>query len=125
RSFDTMVLAGWLGGPWQRRHSTLASGPRRSRPRAHAALPRALARRALRRSGIAHGQRLPDVPVGLVPVHEASAAVAADPHVGRAVRPAPVRDAARLDPREDAIEVGLAHAKAVVLDGDGAVGLIE
>src|SRR5262245_24185197 len=108
------------------RSRSCASGwpaARRPATRAQAANARTLSRSRL--PGVADGQRFPHVPVGLAPAHDAAAVVRVDPHVHRTVRGAPVPEVARLDPRHDPVELGLAHPEAIVLDGKGAVVLVE
>src|SRR5262249_4593789 len=74
---------------------------------------------------VAHRQGLPDVPVGLVPVDEATAVLTVDLPVDRPVRSAPVLDVPSLDPFQDSVELSLADPKAIVLQGNGTIHLIE
>lgn len=79
----------------------------------------------LRLSGIADRQRLPHVPVRFTPVNDAATVLRIDPRVYWTVRCASVVDALGSDSCEDAIELVLADPKAVVLNGEGTLGLIE
>src|SRR5512134_2054509 len=80
---------------------------------------------SLRLPGVADRQSLPYVAVGLVPVHDAAAVLRVDLHVYGTVWGTSVLDAAGPDSRHDAVELGLAHSKAIVLHGKGAIGLVE
>src|SRR5262249_57677293 len=72
---------------------------------------------------VAHRQGLPYVPVGFVPVHDATPVLRVDLHVDGTVWGTSIRDAAGPDAFHDAVELGVAHAKAIVLDGEGAIPL--
>src|SRR6185503_1349155 len=74
---------------------------------------------------VADRQGLPDVAVRLAPVHDAAAVLGVDLHVHGAVWGASVLDPPRLDARHDPFELGDAHAEAVVLHGERAIGLVE
>src|SRR5262245_41123539 len=74
---------------------------------------------------VAHRQGLPYVPVGFVPVHDATPVLRVDLHVDGTVWGTSIRDAAGPDAFHDAVELGVAHAKAIVLDGEGAIRLVE
>src|SRR3989344_150953 len=74
---------------------------------------------------IAHGQHLPLVPIGLVPVHDAATVGCVYLAVHGAVHRAAVRDARRLDAREDGVELRIAHAKAVVDARNGLGPFVE
>ncbi len=75
--------------------------------------------------GVADRQGFPHVPVRLVPVHDAAAVLRVDLHVYWTVWRTSVLDAADPDSCHDAVELGLAHTKAIVLYGEGAIGLVE
>jgi hypothetical protein len=77
--------------------------------------PAALAR-------VAHGQHLPLMAVGLVPVDAAAAELGVNAVVDRRVHEAAVGDPGRLDPAEDGVELGLRDAKAEVIDREVVPG---
>src|SRR5262245_14425255 len=64
---------------------------------------------------VAHGQDLPEMAVGVLPVYAPAAEPLVDPHVGRAARRAAVRDPAPLKTPEDRVERHVGHAEAVVM----------
>src|SRR5687768_4397229 len=93
------------------------------RPKRPTAPPRGAAKRSKRggrssgRPRVAHGEHLPLMPVGLVPIDHPPAIVRVDPAVDRPAYRAPIGYARRLDAREDRVERRVVDAKAEVLDG--------
>src|SRR5262249_52982131 len=67
------------------------------------------------RSRVADGQDLPQVAVGILPVHVLPAEPTVDLHVVGPARRAPVRDARGPDAGEDRVELFVAHSEAHVL----------
>src|SRR5260370_14325061 len=64
--------------------------------------------------GVADREDLPEMPVCVLPVQVLAAEATVDLLVVVPARGAAVRDALRLDPAEDRVEIALAHSKAHV-----------